>query len=329
MSRYGLNLNLFFILNNQLVNIQAISDELFAEVAFRYLQKAGLTGEDLEFIFNSKKLLLTNAKTLSELGITHHSKIYVISTKELIGGPPKPKGSIIIITFRKGEKNIKMQAGSDNLLNGYLNYIGLFENKYHFFVNSLEIKDTNKTLADNKITNNSIIDIKDCEPEHCKICCHNLITKLKEEKKELKILLDKEKDKNKKSLKEIDNLKQIVENMVKENKKIKELMKQKKELLDKKNIQLEYSITSINPGEKILAVNFVSMGNNDIGHYNLICKNIDLFVSLEERLYKDFPQFKNYNTYFEANGKSVKRFKTMDENKIKNNDIISIFITED
>ena len=62
-------------------------------------------------------------------------------------------------------------------------------------------------------------------------------------------------------------------------------MKQKKELLDKKNIQLEYSITSINPGEKILAVNFVSMGNNDIGHYNLICKNIDLFCKLIKFVY--------------------------------------------
>ena len=82
-------------------------------------------------------------------------------------------------------------------------------------------------------------------------------------------------------------------------------------------------------GKKILAVNFVSEVNNDINHYNLICKNVDLFVSLEERLYKDFPQFKNYNTYFVANGKRIKRFKTMDENKIKNNDIISIFINEE
>ena len=40
------------------------------------------------------------------------------------------------------------------------------------------------------------------------------------------------------------------------------------------------------------------MGNNDIGHYNLICKNRDLFVRLEEILYNDFPQFKEHETYF-------------------------------
>jgi hypothetical protein len=101
------------------------------------------------------------------------------------------------------------------------------------------------------------------------------------------------------------------------------------QLLDKNNnIQNNYEITSIKPGEKIMAINFVSMGNQNIMNYNLICKNIDLFVSLEKRLYKDFPKFKDYNTYFEVNGHSIKRFKTMDENKIKNNDIINIFCNE-
>ena len=95
------------------------------------------------------------------------------------------------------------------------------------------------------------------------------------------------------------------------------------------NNETGYIIASINPGERILVVNFVSMGSQYIGHYNLICKNSDLFVSSEERLHKDFPQFKNYNTYFVVNGKNIKRFKTMDENGIKNNDVISIFINED
>ena len=71
------------------------------------------------------------------------------------------------------------------------------------------------------------------------------------------------------------------------------------------------------------------MGNSDIGHYNLICINRDLFVRLEERLYNKFPQFKNYETYFEVNGKRIKRFKTLEQNNINNNDIINIFIIEE
>ena len=77
-----------------------------------------------------------------------------------------------------------------------------------------------------------------------------------------------------------------------------------------------------------MAVNFVSMGNQDIGHYNLVCKNVDLFVSLEERLYEDFPKFKEYEAYFEVKTKRIKRFKTLEENNINTNDIINIFFIE-
>ena len=88
------------------------------------------------------------------------------------------------------------------------------------------------------------------------------------------------------------------------------------------------SINILKPGEKVMTINFVSMGTNDIGHYNLVCKNTELFVRLEERLYEDFPQFKDYETIFEVNTRRIKRFKTLDENNIKSNDIINIFIVD-
>ena len=92
--------------------------------------------------------------------------------------------------------------------------------------------------------------------------------------------------------------------------------------------QKDFSITSIKPGEKIMTVNFVSMGNQNIGHYSLACKNTDLFIRLEEQLYNDYPQFKNYETYFMVNTKRIKRFKTLEENKIRNKDIINMFIVD-
>ena len=70
------------------------------------------------------------------------------------------------------------------------------------------------------------------------------------------------------------------------------------------------------------------MGNQDIGHYAVVCKNTDLFIRLEEKLYNEYPDFKNYETYFEVKTKRIKRFKTLDENKIKNGDVINIFIVE-
>ena len=97
--------------------------------------------------------------------------------------------------------------------------------------------------------------------------------------------------------------------------------------LNKKNDNF-VTATSIKPGERIMTVNFVSMGTNDIGHYSLICKNTELFVRLEERLYEDFPQFKNYETFFEVKTRRIKRFKTLDENNIKSKDLINIFIVD-
>ena len=78
-----------------------------------------------------------------------------------------------------------------------------------------------------------------------------------------------------------------------------------------------------------MSVNFVSMGTQDIGHFSLVCKNVDLFVSLKERLFEEFPKFKKYDTYYQVNTYRMKRYLTLEENKIKNNDIINIFFIEE
>ena len=146
----------------------------------------------------------------------------------------------------------------------------------------------------------------------------------------MKRQLNEEKNKNQKLIIENNNLKNLIQ-------KYEITIKSLKDEINKKNIEIEkYKldkqsedyITSLKPGEKIMCINFVSMGTNDIGHYALACKNTDLFVKLEERLYNDFPQFKNYETYFEVNTRRIKRFKTLEENNIKNKNIINMFIID-
>ena len=141
-------------------------------------------------------------------------------------------------------------------------------------------------------------------------------------------LLNEEKEKNKILTKEIINLKQKVEFLNSENAYLKSLVANQNKSRNNYTMKNEFSFSQMKPGEKILAVNLVSMGVNDIGHYALICRNTDLFVRLEERLYNDFPQFKEYETFFNVNGRRIKRFKTIADNKIKTNDVISIFINE-
>ena len=156
--------------------------------------------------------------------------------------------------------------------------------------------------------------------------------------KELKRELNNEKNKNTILKNENATLQNKINILFNENKTLKDKIKLLENFLASKNIGqqkllsdtiLNNKITSIKPGEEIISVNFVSMGNNDIGHYSLICKNTDLFVRLEERLYEDFPEFKNYETYFEVNTRRIKRFKTIEENNIKNNDIINVFRIEE
>ena len=72
----------------------------------------------------------------------------------------------------------------------------------------------------------------------------------------------------------------------------------------------------------------MTQGNNDIFNYSMPCKTTDLFASLEERLYQDFPKYRNAKKIFMVNANKILRFKTLAENNIKSNDIISLFLTE-
>ena len=80
--------------------------------------------------------------------------------------------------------------------------------------------------------------------------------------------------------------------------------------------------------EKIISVLFMTQGNQDIINYSMACKTTDLFSSLEERLYQDYPNYRNVEKIFMVNANRISRNKTLEENNIKNNDIICLFPTE-
>ena len=77
--------------------------------------------------------------------------------------------------------------------------------------------------------------------------------------------------------------------------------------------------------EEFISVNFLSMPSQDIANYSIVCKQSWLFSKLEERLYKDFPQYNNPETYFVVNAEMIDRNKTLKENNIRNNSIVSVF----
>ena len=92
--------------------------------------------------------------------------------------------------------------------------------------------------------------------------------------------------------------------------------------------QVKNDIIKKYENEKLISVLFVTQGTHDIFNYSMACRPTDLFSSLEERLYKDFPKYKNIKKIFMVNAKRILESKTLEENSIRNNDIISLFAIE-
>ena len=77
------------------------------------------------------------------------------------------------------------------------------------------------------------------------------------------------------------------------------------------------------PGEKIISIIFTSSDQNIISSF--ICKNTDIFKLIENKFYEKYSEYKDLDNNFFLNGKKIDKNKSLDENKINNNDIITIF----
>ena len=126
---------------------------------------------------------------------------------------------------------------------------------------------------------------------------------------------------------QLNSVKQLystIESLKKElNSKNIEIKNLKDELLSKRSSRLE----DIKPGEKIIAINFIST-DQKINNHAIACKNTDIFVKLEEELYEEYPEYKEVNTYFTVGGNIIKRFKSIQDNNIRNQNKILLNVYE-
>ena len=161
-----------------------------------------------------------------------------------------------------------------------------------------------------------------------------------------------EKEKNQKLNEKINNL----EKLLKEKEKIinEETLNKEKDFIEKKetskNLSIQGEINNteeivkllgqlrekeeeikslkssipfdIKKGEKIMSVILASK-NEDI-YYSFICKNTDKFSKLENIFYDEYPEFTESENRFFLKGKKINKYKTLEENKVNNNDIIMI-----
>jgi len=99
--------------------------------------------------------------------------------------------------------------------------------------------------------------------------------------------------------------------------KIKEL---EKEIEKYKNYFLQ-------PGEKLLTIKFISIDKTI--NFEIYAKNTEYFSKLETSLYEKYPKYKDTENYFLVNGKKLNRHRTLEENNIKDNDILTLGVLDE
>ena len=77
----------------------------------------------------------------------------------------------------------------------------------------------------------------------------------------------------------------------------------------------------------IMVVNFIST-DQKINNFGLTCLKSEIFSHVEEKIYLQYPEFRETNNTFLVSGKIILRFKTMAENNIKTGDKIQLISYE-
>ena len=191
----------------------------------------------------------------------------------------------------------------------------------------------NSNEQNNKIkenNNNKIIDAvnNDNQIEEDKKQ-NELLSQLNEEKNKNKSLIE-QLSKEQKKVKELTDKIKLYENdnNIKRIKELEEIILSLNSKINKlENNQDKDKVASLKSGEEIVALFFTSE-KQDI-HRPISCKNTDTFAKIEEKIYNEYPKYKDYNTYLTVNGNVIKRFKTIDENKIKDGNTIIINIYDE
>ena len=117
----------------------------------------------------------------------------------------------------------------------------------------------------------------------------------------------------------INNLQNQLNNINNNIQSYQNIINQKEQELNKLKLELQ-NINSQNKQyidiNKMMTVNFISMDQKI--HFTISCIDTNTFAEVEEKLYKQFPQYRETNNNFLANGQQVLRFKTIRQNNIGN-----------
>ena len=91
------------------------------------------------------------------------------------------------------------------------------------------------------------------------------------------------------------------------------LIKEKDKEINELKILLKNNKINTNIGYD-KAVNFISQDYKI--NYAIPCSGNSIFAQIEELLYQEYPEYRETNNIFLANGKEILRFKTINENNV-------------
>ena len=63
-------------------------------------------------------------------------------------------------------------------------------------------------------------------------------------------------------------------------------------------------------------------------HYSIVCQLEDNFSIIEQRLYEEYPEYKNLENNFIAKGNVIEKNKSLKKNNISNSDVITLLIND-
>ena len=212
------------------------------------------------------------------------------------------------INLNKEINDLKKELNNkDKIINDYKIEIENLNKKIVKLTNSLNDKE--KIIKEEKeIKNEKNNIIKDLE---------NNNEKLRKELKDLtnEIIKMKIKEKNSKEINDLikgdlknEKFIELIEKLEAKEKEIKEI---------KSRFPFELS-----ENEKLISVIIVSTDQKI--HHSFICKNTDKFTKVEYLLYEIYPEYMETDNYFVINGNKINKYKSLEENKIKNSDIITL-----
>ena len=235
------------------------------------------------------------------------------------------------------------------------NHLKFIKGKTHEYLNNLQLYKNTQPIINSKFEEMGIIikyDSYNDQNNNDKNISEETIQRLTEEKKNLEKKLTEEKNKSKYMEGKIISLKTELE---KTSKKYKDLYRQYTndknkfnsninnvnseesslyQLIiekDKKIKELEEKLKrypiELNEGEKLLTLNFNSL-DQKLKNYSIICKNTDIFNYVEKKIYDDNKEYYDTENYFTVNGKKIHKYKNLDENGIKNNDVIILNVLD-